>query len=187
MRPVFLNVTTAIVAAMALSISSHAAEREAASWDNFQVSALALRPPPKVDLPAAPPKPAVTASTISDTPSTPRRLPTPVLSLQPPPAAAPSVIHIGIGSADPIDLQRVTPSMERRLDSLRNDWAAVDARRLAEERSHEGVWNRTVRTVLPEPATYNIGHTEIGGGLPTAIRRRNPFGLLNPVFFSFGF
>jgi hypothetical protein len=82
---------------------------------------------------------------------------------------------------------RLSRTLEHRAESLRQEWADQDARRLEEERSHEGVLNRTLRTVFPEPATIRIGNHDIGGGLPTAIQRRNPFALINQVFFSFSF
>lgn len=77
--------------------------------------------------------------------------------------------------------------MERHAESLRQEWADHDARRLGDERTREGALNKTLRTVFPEPETFRIGNHDIGGGLPAAILRRNPFDLINQVFFSFSF
>jgi hypothetical protein len=76
---------------------------------------------------------------------------------------------------------------EKQFEALRSDWAAVDARRLETERAHDALWNRTFNTVFPEPVSIRMGKVDIGGGLPTAIRLRNPFALLNQVFFSVSF
>ena len=80
-----------------------------------------------------------------------------------------------------------SPTLVRQTERLRADWAAQDARRLERVRLQDGAWNRAVNTVFPEPEVFRLGHTEMSGGLINAIKRRNPFCLLNPVFFSFSF
>lgn len=45
----------------------------------------------------------------------------------------------------------------------------------------DGLLSRTGRVLFPEPAGFRWGRAEVSGGLVTAWRRRNPFGLLNPM------
>lgn len=45
---------------------------------------------------------------------------------------------------------------------------------------NDGLLHRAAELLFPEPATVRWGKAEIGGGIVTAIRRENPFALLNP-------
>ncbi len=157
-----------------------AAEREGGAWDNFNAPVLSLRPAKPVSLVAAPEPSAPPAA---------RRVAAPSLTLAPPaPAsAAGSGMDSGFFSGAESTRWRLSRSTERRAESLRQEWADQDARRLEEERAREGVLNQTLRTVFPETETFRFGNHDIGGGLPTAIHQRNPFALIYPVFFSFSF
>lgn len=101
---------------------------------------------------------------------------------------APSSLGSELGLGGRGSYPTAAPDRDRRLERLRADWAAVDARRLERSRREDGTWNRAVEAVFPaEPAVWRVGHTELGGGLINALKRRNPFCLLNPVFFHLSF
>jgi hypothetical protein len=156
-----------------------AGEREAGAWDNFNAPVLSLRPAKPV-VPVAAPEPS--------SPTAVRRLAAPALTLAPAePSAAGSGMDSGFFSGAESTRWRLSRTLERRTESLRQEWANRDAKRLEDERAGEGVLNKTLRTVFPEPETFRIGTHEVGGGFPTAIRRRNPFALINPNFLSFSF
>ena len=153
--------------------------REGDAWDNFNAPVLSLRPARPVP-PVTTPEPSI--------PNAAHHLVAPALTLAP---SAPWKSGLGVDSGFFSGVEntrwRLSRTTERRTESLRQEWADQDARRLEEERAGEGVLNKTLRTVFPEPETFRIGTHDIGGGLPTAIHRRNPFALINQVFFSFSF
>ena len=164
---------------LACVVPALAGEREPAAWDNFNAPILSLRP-------ARPVGPSVSAEPSPTT--TTRRLTTPSLTLEPPASAATtSGMDSGFFSGAETTRWRVSQTLERRAESLRQEWTDLDARRAEEHRSREGIWNQTFLTLFPEPEVFRFGNHEIGGGLPTAIHRRNPLALFNQVFFSLSF
>ena len=164
---------------LACALPAQAGEREPAAWDNFNAPILSLRPAR-----AAGPFLSAEPSTSTGT----RRLAAPSLTLEPPAsAAAVSGTDSGFFSGAETTRWRVSQTVERRAESLRQEWTDLDTRRAEEQRSREGVWNQTFLTLFPEPEVFRFGNHEIGGGLPTAIHRRNPLALFNQVFFSLSF
>jgi hypothetical protein len=129
------------------------------------------------------PTPALKLSEAAPNPDPPSERPRPRMSLGP---AVPS-IGSELASGGPSIRYSASPALDRRTERLRDEWAAQDARRLERLRLEDGVWNRAVNTVFPEPVVIRAGYSEMSGGLINAIKRRNPFCLLNPVFFSFSF
>ena len=149
-------------------------------WDNFNVPILQVR----TSRPKTPPSAAPQAGPVD--PEVFRKLKKPVLpslSLRPPAVS----MDDGFSTGPETIRYSVSPVLERRLDQLREEWTAVDAQRLEEARQHEGAWNRGFNTVFPEPVFVRVGHFDLGGGIITAVRRLNPFGLINQVFFSFSY
>jgi hypothetical protein len=77
--------------------------------------------------------------------------------------------------------------MEKQMERVRADWKAQDVVRLERERRAEVPLNRAMYYVFPEAQTIRVGHTEMGGGLINAVKQRNPFCLLDQVFFLWSF
>ena len=75
----------------------------------------------------------------------------------------------------------VTPSPRQQREVLE---FAESLPRFRADPAEDGFLRRAGEVVFPAAAEYRIGKVAVGGGLITAIRRRNPFGLLNPLFFD---
>ncbi len=80
-----------------------------------------------------------------------------------------------------------SPITEKLMGQIRADWKAQDARRLERERRAEQPVTRAMYYVFPEEQSYSVGHTKMGGGLINAVKQRNPFCLLDQVFFLWSF
>ena len=160
----------------------HADDDVRGNWDNFNVPVLQVRTARPV-VPTSPAPASLTNHTDPEVLTALKKPAVPSLSLQPVPIS----MDDGFSTGPETLRYTVSPVMERRSDQLRSEWAAIDAQRLEEARQHEGAWNRGFNTVFPEPVVVRVGRFELGGGIITAIRRLNPFGLINQVFFSFSF
>lgn len=152
---------------LAVTGSVSADEARNPAWDNLEVSIL---------------HPALNA------PVTPKLLPKLTFDDWSEPVAPPALPRIW--SAEVVvgdtDGWENSAALAGRSKALRAEWAAADAVR-ASRANRDGAYHRFVDTVFPEPETFRLGRSELGGGIVNAIKRRNPFCLLNPVVFWWSF
>lgn len=71
-------------------------------------------------------------------------------------------------------LDKLTPLQRSRMESFANSLPSSAA-----ISGPDGFLYRAGRVMFPEPVSIRVGRFELGGGIITAIKRKNPFGLLN--------
>ena len=74
-----------------------------------------------------------------------------------------------------VDLNSLSPFMQKRLTLAMATWTRAPA-----SSSDDPPYLKILHVIFPEPVVVRAGHFEIGGGVVTAIKAKNPFGLLNP-------
>jgi hypothetical protein len=151
----------------AVTSSLSADEARNPAWDNLEVSIL---------------HPALNA------PEAANLLPDPAFDDRSEPVLSPALpplwnADVAVGDTDGWEN---SAALAGRGKALRAEWAAADAIR-ASRANRDGAYHRVVDTVFPEPETFRVGRSEVGGGIVNAIKRRNPFCLLNYRVFWMSF
>ena len=71
-----------------------------------------------------------------------------------------------------------SPYQQKQIAWAMKDWDPYPA-----YKADRSLGQQILGTLFPDPSNVHIGHLQIGGGVVTTVREKNPFGLLNMEVF----
>jgi hypothetical protein len=71
-----------------------------------------------------------------------------------------------------------SPYQQKQIAWAMRNWDPYPA-----EAADRSLGQQILETILPDPSNVHIGQLQIGGGVVTTVREKNPFGLLNMEVF----
>ena len=71
-----------------------------------------------------------------------------------------------------------SPYQQKQIAWAMKDWDPYPA-----DKADRNLGQQILGTLFPDPSNVHIGHLQIGGGVVTTVREKNPFGLLNMEVF----
>ncbi len=99
------------------------------------------------------------------------------------PASSPSSSEIDAAelSSGEVWARNLAPRQRAEVEAL-----AASLPRYRADAFEDGLFSRAGAVLFPEFAVVKVGKVSIAGGLVTAVKTRNPFGLLNPLILGIG-
>ena len=111
----------------------------------------------------------------------PKPEPAPTPDVVPAPSPNPSEIDAAELSSGEVWARNLAPRQRAEVEAL-----AASLPRYRTDAFEDGLFSKAGDVLFPKIAVVKIGKVSVAGGLVTAVKTRNPFGLLNPLILGIG-